>query len=115
MLLMRAQPVKIMRTKDLRARMGHTFVEDGFQSKRLIISECTRHIVSFCVTGHEAKVCFKRKAFFIHSGLELRIHSTDVHRVLDDFKIAMTPISETGMYKHMRSYLGARSLTGSTG
>src|SRR5260221_13612030 len=91
---MRAQPVKIMRTKDLRAQIGHTFVEDGFQSKRLIVSECTGHVVRFCVTDHETKVCLKCKAFFVHSSLELRIHSGDVHRVLDDFKIAMTTISE---------------------
>ena len=73
--------------------MGNTFVEHRFHSKRLVVRESTRHVVGFGVADHETKVCFKPKAFLVHPGLELRIHSTDVHRVFDDLKIAVMTIS----------------------
>jgi hypothetical protein len=73
--------------------MGNTFVEDRFHSKGLIVRESTRHVVSFGVADHETEVCFKPKALLVHPGLELRVHSTDVHRVFDDLKIAVITIS----------------------
>jgi hypothetical protein len=73
--------------------MGHTFVEDRFHSKGLIVRESTRHVVGFGVADHETKVCFKPKALLVHPGLELRVHSADVHRVFDDLKIAVMTIS----------------------
>ena len=73
--------------------MGNTFVENRFHSKGLIVRKSTRHVVGFGVADHETKVCFKPKALFVHPGLELRIHSADVHRVFDDLKIAVMTIS----------------------
>lgn len=73
--------------------MGNTFVEDRFHSKGFIVRESTRHVVRFGVADHETIICFKPKALLVHSGLELRIHSADVHRVFDDLKIAVMIIS----------------------
>jgi hypothetical protein len=93
-LLMRAQPMKIMRTRDYHAnRRENTFVKDRFHSKGLVIREGTRHVVGFCVADHEMKVCFKPKALLVHPSLQLRVHSTDVHRIFNDLKIAVTTIS----------------------
>ena len=94
-LLIRAQPVKIMRTETWvpRALVKCTFVEDRFQCKGLIVRESTGHIIGFCVADHEAEVCFEGKSFFVHPSLELRVHSADVHRILNDLEIAKTTIS----------------------
>jgi hypothetical protein len=86
--------------------MGNTFVEDRFHCKGLIVRKSTRHVVGLGVADHETKVCFKRKALLVHAGLELRIHSADVHRVFDDLEIAVMTISLSVERKACGSILG---------
>jgi hypothetical protein len=86
--------------------MGITFVEDRFQSEGIVVCKSTGHVVRFCIADHETEICFKSKAFLVHSGFELRTHSADIHRGFDDLKIAITTISLRGKGMACISILG---------
>lgn len=96
--------ISILSKQTLRIR---TLLEESFQGNRFIVYVAANKIVDLCIVDHGSEIALERKSILIHPFLQLRAHRAEIHRILDDVKIAENRVKQWSRRKTRKSYFGA--------